>query len=469
MINLTEITKQIRAKDPSVRRSAASELCRMLCDAHAPTDEILRLGLLLDLIQVLKRDDADTQLSAAWALSNVASGNELQTKAAASAGLIPVLVSLLQSDAVALKEQAVWGLANLAGGSVSRRDALLQAGALPPVVGLLLTSLKDEDKEALSVSYSPSMVETCTWALSNFCSGNPLPHFPLVHPAVVPFTRVLAQARDVRALESASWGLSFLTARNRGREALRAHLPTVIRALLSSSSSAQTLAGVCRVAGNMASGSQAQTTALVKANFFSAAAFQLAQWSGKGLVKELCYTISNIFAESGTHVDSIWEKGVMTLVCSHLDGLDLRDGVQKEILYAILHVSLRSSSEQVSTLVRSCAFFSSLPVVLLSADNQIVELGLDILSRILSVENLCSDHIPWEDLCERTGNFDAIDSLIQRGIHSENYVIALRIRTLFFSTVCARRQTFEALSHYRKNLLPLDLVELIVRFAYRWK
>ena len=426
MVSLTEITKQVRAKDPLVRRKGAAALQSILSRKFPPIDETLRLNLLPDLIQMLKGDDARTQLSAAWALTNVAAGNERQTSAAAAAGAIPALVSLLQSDSLDVKEQAIWALSNFVSASVPRRDSLLHAGAVPPVVGLVLTSV------SLDGHTTPTMLRTCCWALSNFCKGNPTPHFPLVHPAVKAFGKVVAQSRDADAVASSSWGLAYLTSGNRGRQAARMYLPGMMRRLVSPNVSHQIVSGLCRVAGNMASGSEGQTSALVKANFFQAAAFHLPRGFGKAVLKELCYTISNICVATQVHIDSAWKKGVMEHVCQHLDGLDRRDGVQKEILYAILHVSRRSSRAQISTLVRSFKILSRLPSIVLSSDGQVVELGLEVLACVLSAEELPSSQVLWEDLCEKTGNFDAVSSVIERGPLAENYEAALRVRTLFF-------------------------------------
>lgn len=174
--------------------SALTELQQVLSTTtRPPIQQVIDLGGLVPLMQLLADSSSAVQLQAAWALTNMASGSSAQTSALIEAGVVQALFKALLSHAVAHRadfcNQVLWALGNIAGdGDVGLRDHLLAAG----VVEVLGQLFKQVPGFSWNMHERTQVLQTFTWLMSCLCAGHPAPpleemdcafdYFSQVHP-----------------------------------------------------------------------------------------------------------------------------------------------------------------------------------------------------------------------------------------------------------------------------------------------
>lgn len=225
-------------------------------EVNPPVNEVLSSGVLPAFVQMLQLNDKPkVQFEAAWALTNIASTD--QTKAIVDAGAVPYFTQLLSSPDAEVREQCAWCLGNIAGDSASLRNIVLTSGAMQP---LLQNIVQPANK---------SLFANCVWTLSNFCRGKPQPDLSLVAPAVPILAQILKGSDDDAAKVDALWALSYISDGDDDR------IQTVINSgvldeLIKNLAEASSLATpALRTVGNLVSGSDEQTQAVLDAGLMS--------------------------------------------------------------------------------------------------------------------------------------------------------------------------------------------------------
>ncbi|KAL8526330.1 hypothetical protein ACS0TY_015519 [Phlomoides rotata] len=165
-----------------------------------------------------------------------------------------------------VREQAVWALGNVAGDSPKCRD-LNQDTKLP-----ILTNT--------------------TWTLSNFCRGKPQPVFEQVKPTL-PALQYLVHSNDEEVLTYACWALSYLY------DGINDKIQVVIDACVCKRlvefllhPSPSVLIPALRTIGNIVTGDDLQTQAVIEADLISPLISQL-QTVEFDIKKEAAWAISN--------------------------------------------------------------------------------------------------------------------------------------------------------------------------------
>lgn len=97
------------------------------------------------------------------------------------------------------REQSAWCLGNIAGDGPAFRDLILST---PGAAEALLLNIQHP--------HNDSMLKNCTWTLSNFCRGKPLPPLERVRP-LIPALVHLLNSPDADIITDAAWGLSYLS------------------------------------------------------------------------------------------------------------------------------------------------------------------------------------------------------------------------------------------------------------------
>ena len=228
----------------------------MSVEHNPPVDEVLASGVLPAFVQMLGlHDKPKVQFEAAWALTNIASTEE--TKAVVDAGAVPHFAALLASPSPEVREQCAWCLGNIAGDSAALRDIVLSSGAMQP----LLQNIAQPDNDGL--------FGNCVWALSNFCRGKPAPHLSLVAPALPTLVQVLKSDKPAEVKSDALWALSYISDGDDDRiQAVLDADPTLASVLMGMLTDDSTLATpALRTVGNIVSGNDDQTQAIVEAGF----------------------------------------------------------------------------------------------------------------------------------------------------------------------------------------------------------
>eukprot|EP00448_Togula_jolla_P024421 CAMPEP_0170583166 /NCGR_PEP_ID=MMETSP0224-20130122/7982_1 /TAXON_ID=285029 /ORGANISM="Togula jolla, Strain CCCM 725" /LENGTH=572 /DNA_ID=CAMNT_0010906459 /DNA_START=6 /DNA_END=1724 /DNA_ORIENTATION=- len=185
--------------------------CSLASQTNPPIQEVLDLGAVDLLADLLSNSSSLVRLEAAWVLTNIASGTSAQAAAVASSRCVPLLFEVIVSPGVAerpeLCEQCLWVLGNIAGDSdTALRDGLLAAGIMT-VLGQLFNMLPSL---GWGMTQRTAVLRTLTWLMSSLCRGQPAPPIAEVDPAFDYFAQVLMGAEDAEMLTEAHWGLCYL-------------------------------------------------------------------------------------------------------------------------------------------------------------------------------------------------------------------------------------------------------------------
>ena len=211
-----------------------------------------------------------------------------------------------------------------------------------------------------------------------------------------------------------------------------------------------------KIFGNLVSGSDAQTAAVLTTDFLQIASEHLSRSPANNLLKEICYTLSNI---SITSVDEVWNYNFIKTFFSYLDVKFLTIDVKTELMHALLNTIEKSNKFQIQTIVYTYNAIQRLSNILdMETDALIVDLTLSIINIILNKKT------EYADLMEKNGGFDTIEDIISKG--GEHSAKATRIRCRHFQTVMARRDLWKVLDGYHNELLPTVIIDLIVGFTY---
>jgi hypothetical protein len=248
------MVKGVNSTEPAVQLYQSTQIRKLLSiEKHPPIQQVIDAHVVPKFVEFLQRDDdAALQFEAAWVLTNIASGTSEHTRFVMDQGVVPIFCRLLSSPNGDVREQAVWALGNIAGGSSEHRDQVLQSGALDP----LLQQLQNPTSKL-------PMLRQATWALSNFCRGKPKPPFKLVKPAL-PTLAKLIHSQDEEVLTDACWALSYLS--DGPNENIQAVIEAgvcghLVKVLMHASPTL--VAPALRAIGNIATGNEAQTQAVI--------------------------------------------------------------------------------------------------------------------------------------------------------------------------------------------------------------
>ncbi|KAI8927221.1 armadillo-type protein [Entophlyctis helioformis] len=140
----------------------------------------------------------DIQFETLWILTNVAAGPTPHTAEIVRLGFLPHLVNMLRSTNGGVRTQAAWALGNIIGDREGFRDLVLQAGALTPLLHIWEGSfpLESQRKEAFRIAM---------WVVDNMCRYKPDWH--QMSPAFHILPSVLNQ-QDPYLLKECCWAIA---------------------------------------------------------------------------------------------------------------------------------------------------------------------------------------------------------------------------------------------------------------------
>ncbi|KAI9225002.1 armadillo-type protein [Blastocladiella britannica] len=272
------------------------------------------------------------QAAAAETLSIMtASSTTDQMALVVQANAVPALVSLLQAKDQNVLESALKALSNIAGDSPRMRDKVIEAGAVPP----LLLLLND-------ASISLTVARHAIFCLSIMCrSKTPRPDWEAVSVALPTLAKLLfTYTDDEEVLTDTAWTLSYLSDGTNDR--IQRVIDTgvcarLVELLAHESVAVQT--PVLRVAGNIVTGDDMQTQAMLKAGVLDGLCPMLDSRK-ESIRKEACWTISNITAGTADQVQMVIDTGMVP----RLIDLMWREGsnsIQREACWAMTNATER--------------------------------------------------------------------------------------------------------------------------------
>ena len=243
-VDIKELVKMLHSCQPAERLEGIRKFRRLLSTERNPPVQIcIESGALPVIVDFLTFFDfPQLQFEAAWALTNIASTSF--TSVVVAHGAVPSLVSLLSSPSAEVREQSAWCLGNISGDSAELRDIVLSKGALSP----LLANLREPA--------NLSLLQNCTWSLSNMCRGKPLPALSTIGPAYSMLASLIQMNVDPDTTADATWALSYLSDGDDERISAVVDLkivPALVQ-MLAPGSKPQSIIPALRTLGNIVSG-----------------------------------------------------------------------------------------------------------------------------------------------------------------------------------------------------------------------
>lgn len=422
LADLDSIVVGVMSDNP-LHQMESTTKCRMLLskEKNPPIKQVLNQGLVPYFIHFLTRDENPSlQFEAAWTLTNIASGTSEQTRAVADAGAIPHLVKLLSSPSEEVREQAVWTLGNIAGDGSQLRDLTLTHGILQPLLYLLQPGVSNK-----------GMMRNATWTVSNLCRGkNPQPPFETVRQAIPTLTHLLYSA-DEEVVADAAWALSYLTdgENNKIEAVVRSEgvISRLVAMLLHSNASIVTPA--LRAIGNMVTGSDSQTQAVLDHGALGSFPSLLAH-SRDVIRKEACWTLSNVTAGSPAQIQAVIDANLINPLIACLQHGETK--TRKEAVWVIFNLTSGGNAQQLQyTIGQGC--IKPLVDALTMPDTKVIQVVLDALKNILKCgADAGLDTNPCIDWIDEAGGIERIEQL-QNHENEDVYAKALALIETYFS------------------------------------
>lgn len=313
---------------------------------------------------------------------------------------------------------------NVAGDGANHRDVVL---AVPNAVQNIILNVQNPG--------SVSLLRNATWALSNLCRGKP--RTPLqVAKAIAPvlISLVCTKNVDKDALQDALWGLSYIS------DCGDSHIGCVvstngIAAMVGHMSNADThiIIPALRTAGNIVTGTDEQTQAVLDGGFIPQLA-RLVCHDRRNVRREACWAASNIAAGTPAQINTLVSfPGVVAGLVKQLDGGEWH--VRKEAAWALSNIATAGVAHHIDILV-AAGMLGPLAAILVVDDARVVQVSLEAVEAILKQGKQYSDAGRAEDFVgsfEEAGGVDALDDL-QRHANEQIHTRATHLIEAYVGT-----------------------------------
>ena len=373
LADFPQMLQNLRSEDIEIQIVSMRGFRRLLsAEKNPPVQQCIDCGVIPIFVEFLQRyDSRDLIFEASWALTNIASTD--RTRVVVEANAVPNLVNLLLHEDADVRDQSAWCLGNIAGDSAELRDIVL---AQPTAMDSILKNLAQPANLPL--------MRNCTWTLSNFCRGKPQPPLNVLVPALPALQYLLANSNDSDTTVDACWALSYISDGDNDRIVAVVNqgvVPTLISMLYSEQTTQ--IVPALRTIGNIVSGNDTCTQAVVDADFISACAILLDN-PKRNIRKETCWALSNIAAGSPAQLNVLMAnvKVVPGIVEALSSGTEW--DVRKEAAWIVSNIATSGQHTHLMNLVENNVI-QPLCDLLSCNEGKIILVALEALEAILKL------------------------------------------------------------------------------------
>ncbi|KAL7072703.1 hypothetical protein ACQ4LE_007683 [Meloidogyne hapla] len=293
-----DLLRSTRSRESQV--AASLYFRKKLAACQEPPEELVET-IILELIDCLRRSSSELQLNASWALTNLACGSRQETHRIIASGGIDALVHVASTTVGEVRDQAIWALGNLAADCASCRQQVRASGLL----ALLTVMLEMPDYQA----HDPRKI--VIWCLANLLRGgmNDI-ELDSVGRLLSSLHVTISLYDTGEILCDAVWCIAYLIdhATIEGERIdllfVQPGLAASIVALLKSDS-LRALTGALRTVGNIITGTDEQTTAILDFGVLEDLS-DLVNSNVHQISRECLWILSNIAAGTSEHVTRLF-------------------------------------------------------------------------------------------------------------------------------------------------------------------
>ncbi|KAJ2098431.1 hypothetical protein GGI09_003320 [Coemansia sp. S100] len=369
-----------------------------------PSEELRRFVLEGSCMELLTKffsaTDADEKLHSLWCLTNIAANEgRLAEKVLPAA---PYLLSLVTSDNMELQNQAAWALGNLAAEGEKTRETLHANGVLKPLVDLL-GSTADE-----------AILQTACFAVSNM-ARKPNTYFDELFALKLPqlaAKQLVAFKEHQHCVTELAWVFAYLAASSSEQQIdeilATGAIDTLLQSALNTAKAeapGAALIPVIRTLGNIAAGTDDQTSSLVGKNGFVGLLVRcIESTSSRAVEKEALWALSCVTASRKADVDAVVDAGVVPDLVRIIEKQNF--DIKKEAAFGLLNIAIiggRAADLPNERLIAEFVEFIK------SQDEELVRMGVQYIAIVF--EQLPDSKGP-ELLKGVAGGIDALENLI---------------------------------------------------------
>lgn len=383
------ISRLLDDTDKNMQLDATREARKVLSrEKNPPIQLFIKAGTVNKLVQFLSWSDNQEMLfEATWTLTNIASGNQSETLAVVNAEAVPPLINLLVCPYFNVAEQSMWALGNIAGDSSDMRDLVLNHGILKNLLALANAVIPNSNSPELFTPEVVSGIQNLAWTLSNLCRNRYPPTEIHFVQKIIPILCRLLTVEDVKTKTDAMWAFSYITdgPNDRIQLMLDNDIHRQIVYVLSTVYIPETNIPAIRSLGNIITGSDLQTQAVIDAGLLQALTNLSQSPTMASIQKEMAWVISNILAGTNEQIQQVIDSnliGWVVLLCAQADYK-----TRKEAAWAITNLASSGNLSQKKRLVDEYGV-ESLCSMLSVNDNKMIEVCLGGLTNLAAVSEL---------------------------------------------------------------------------------
>lgn len=383
-------------------------------------DEMINCSNLLEMFASLLKEEwdayPDLQIEIAWILTNIASGNSSQTTAVMNTeNVVPQMVRLLKkSTNREVIAQCVWCIGNICAESDGFRDIVcVENDCLDKLIEIVDGAITVENyvpnksevvegDKIVALTSNLELVRVGTSTLSCVCKKEPSVN--IIRKVIPVVSRIIKLCHENQTaddiLVDALWCVAYCTNDSvvERIDAILEHRELIDLIIESIKREDNKIAvSALRTIGNIA-GSTDDHTAYIARNTKALETFHLLLMSDRATdanIKEICWTVSNIAANSVPNTQRIIDSGIAPDIMKFVS-LDVSFSILKEAVWATANSVCIATRKQLKYFVNKTAVIPTLVHLLSKAQDDIhltlISLTLESLEAILAQSDISNQY-----------------------------------------------------------------------------
>ncbi|CAI2364238.1 unnamed protein product [Moneuplotes crassus] len=320
---------------------------------NPPRQCVVDADLLPQLITLTNKKNAPKiQFEALWCLTNIACGKAEHVETLVDKGVIPILISFLGTtqgkedktktnidlDPHKIVEQSIWALGNIAVEDAHYKVKILKEGALKPLGNILQ---KAEPNTILA--------RNCVWCICNLLRDKPFPKLGELFYLIPIISECLKTNDKNQILTDGIWALYYISevGEKTNTVMIQCGLIEILKTYIKHSDNSIVLLCV-KIFGNFVLREENETQDVIDAEVLPHL-HDLLLHQDKIIIRETCWTLSNICAGPTDHISALIKCGIIDKLIELIEADEY--GIRSEAGWCISNATAQKNAEIVEEIV----------------------------------------------------------------------------------------------------------------------